>query len=216
MEKPILQQIKDFVRNVPEFGLFSTDQKVINYTGSLYNVSGSTEDPKEVYGYENKTWKYILNISAGLGDAGCYVTNVNPSGETSHPEFSVGGHMTENMNGKVIYGADSYLMPLCSWHNNPARNGIAFEHQETKMILLSGYMQGEPAITFMMRNRNSSQQPFSLLFLDENSGIWKLRNISSKEALKIGQGETKHHLLLERPNFNNNLNVIKEVNLPKL
>ena len=216
METPLLKRLKDFVNNVPDYGLRSTDQRVINYTGVLYNVSGSTEDPKEVEGYENKSWKHILIKSARLANAHCYVTNSNPPGESSHPKFSVGGHMTENSDGKVNYGADSYLMPLCYWHNSTARNGVAFEHEETKMILLSGYMQGEPAITFMMRSRHGSQQPFSLLFLDENDGLWKLRNLSSRQALKIGSGKTKHHLLVERPSIINKFNIIKEVNLPSL
>ena len=162
-ETTTIERLTDFVERVPKIGILSTKQVVVNYSGDLYNVDGSTEDPKDVDGYEDKTWKYILEQAAGLADSNCYVTNSTPPDDTSHPTFSVGGHMTPNSDGVVEHGNDTYLMPLCHWHNNPARNGVAFEHEETKMIILSGYMQGETALTFMMRQIDGSKQPFSCL-----------------------------------------------------
>jgi len=56
-------------------------------------------------------------------------------------------------------------MPLCSWHNGTARNGQVFQHTQTDMLELSGYMQGEPAATFLARMPGES--PLSLVFLDD-------------------------------------------------
>ena len=88
-----------------------------------------------------------------------------PPGGTTHPGFSVGGHVTPNADGNVPTGGDCYLMPLCSWHNSTARDGQVFQHTQTQMLELSGYMQGEPAATFLARM--PGEAPLSLVFLGD-------------------------------------------------
>ncbi len=93
----------------------------------------------------------------------CYVTN--PGGEGSHPNFCVGGHMTIHADGGVVDNT-CYLMPLCSWHNNTARDGVAFDHAETRMLQLTGYDPGELRVTFELRL--PSNQPYAVLFYHDN------------------------------------------------
>lgn len=138
------QRLAEFVDRWGTIELFSTGSRLINFSGVLYNVDGSSDDP-EING---ENWKGLL-IANGI-NSNCYVSNETPEGN-SHPKFSVGGHMTPNEDGQVEFGADSYLMPLCSWHNNKSRDGVAFEHTKTLMLKLSGFMQGEIAATFMAR-----------------------------------------------------------------
>ena len=73
--------------------------------------------------------------------------------------------MTPDAEGDVPIGGDCYLMPLCSWHNNKARDRQVFEHTQTKMLELSGYMQGEAAATFLARM--PGETPLSLVFLGD-------------------------------------------------
>lgn len=214
-ELTALERVQDFFRRASQYGIESTGHRVINYTGVLYNVIGSTHDPEEVEGYEGSTWKNLLVNAAGLGDSPCYVTNEVPPNGTSHPNFSVGGHMTSNEDGSAPVGGDAYLMPLCSWHNHSARNGKAFEHTETKIILLSGYMQGELAATFELR-RSGSPEPFSLLYLDDEDGIWKHKDLPEDEAVKIGSSSFTHHALLEKPTGSSTLHQVREINLPDM
>ena len=136
--------LRDFVDRFGGATIRSTAAFTINYGDVLYNVDGSTIDPK----INGLTWKRLLETN-GI-DGNCYVTNETPA-RNSHPNFDVGGHMTPNPDGQVPVGADSYLMPLCHWHNNPARNGVAFTHDKTFMLKLTGFMQSEIAATFLAR-----------------------------------------------------------------
>ncbi len=136
--------LSNFLTRVGPIELYSTASQLVTYTGVLFNVDGSSDDPQ----INGQSWKELL-IANGI-NAPCYVANETPSG-TSHPAFSVGGHMTPNSDGQVAVGADSYLMPLCSWHNNKARDGVPFRLERTLMLKLSGFMQGDLAATFMAR-----------------------------------------------------------------
>lgn len=139
------QALADFVSRYSGIHIESTSATPVNYSGVLYNVDGSTPDPK----INGVTWKQLL-IYYGI-NSNCYVTHPLPGGGTSHPQFSVGGHMTANSNGSVPTGGSCYLMPLCYWHNSTSNNGVAFQHSNTYMLQLSGYMQGELAATFLAR-----------------------------------------------------------------
>lgn len=156
------QQLIDFVQHNAGIRLFSTHADVVAFTGALYNVDGSSDDP-EIDGYN---WRSLLR-ERGV-DGNCYVTNVQPPADTSHPDFSVGGHMTVNQDGSVPFGGECYLMPLCSWHNSKSRDGMAFEHVETQMLKLFGYMQHEPLATFSARMASSAK--FALVPLTERDG----------------------------------------------
>ena len=153
------EQLKQFVARYGDMKIQSTSAKVVYYAGDLYNVDGSSDDPE----IDKKKWKALLQDYSISGN--CYANTPVPEGRTSHPGFNVGGHVTPNADGDVPIGGDCYLMPLCSWHNNKARDGQAFEHTQTKMLELSGYMQGEPAATFLARM--SGETPLSLVFLGE-------------------------------------------------
>ena len=72
-----------------DFQTQSTSFEVINYSGVLYNVSGSTGDPLAINGYSS--WKNLLVEGAGLANANCYVSSVAVPTDTSHDDFSVGG-----------------------------------------------------------------------------------------------------------------------------
>jgi hypothetical protein len=153
------EQLKQFVARFGDMRIQSTAAKVVSYSGDLYNVDGSTEDPK----IDGKKWKPLLEFHGISGN--CYANTPVPDGITSHPAFSVGGHVTPNDDGDVPVGGDCYLMPLCSWHNNTARDGQVFEHTKTKMLELSGYMQGESVATFLARM--PGEAPLSLVFLGD-------------------------------------------------
>jgi hypothetical protein len=139
------QALKAFFEQYDGLGLFSTSAKVVYFVDPLYNVSGSTRDPK----IGGQAWKQLLIDNGINGD--CYATTPQPGEGTSHSQFNVGGHMTPNEDGSVRVGGVCYLMPLCYWHNSPGRNGEAFEHTATKMLKLFGYKEGEPAATFLAR-----------------------------------------------------------------
>jgi hypothetical protein len=142
----IEQALKNFVTRYRGIGLFSTGFRVVDYEGILYNVEGSTDDPD----IDGDSWKELL-IRNGI-DGDCYVTDPLPDRNgTSHPGFDVGGHMTPNADGHVAHGGICYLMPLCKWHNSTRRDGTPFEHEETEILQLSGYMEGDLAVTFAAR-----------------------------------------------------------------
>lgn len=164
--------------------LFSTGAEVVNFADELYNVTGSTPDPPAVPGFEHLSWKMLLIEMAGIDrDANCYVTNNVPASNTSHPLFRVGVHMTPNNNGQVDSGGVCFLMPLCSWHNSTARNGIAFEHTETKMLKLTGFLKDDLPVTF--RLRQPSPDPFAVLFFDEHEQQWKSQNLPTDDSSMI-------------------------------
>ena len=145
MAETAKQVIADFASMVGGARILSTDWALTDFAGDLFNVSGSTHDP-EIGG----NWLDLLR-GADIVDP-CYVTYPLPTKKkTSHPDELVGGHMTTDPEGYVAIGGISYLMPLCKWHNHIARNGVAFQHEKTRMLKLFGYMQGEPLATFVAR-----------------------------------------------------------------
>lgn len=129
--------------------IYSTSAKPVDITADVYNVTGSSKDPKL-----GKSWKKLLK-QYGI-DGPCYVTNQEPDKpDTSHDKGTwLGGHMALTRDGKVETGGISYLMPLCAWHNSKARDRKNFEHSKTKMLELSGFMEGQTAFTFNMRRKD--------------------------------------------------------------
>lgn len=159
----------------------STRSRIVDYPDDLYNVTGSTPDPKAIPGFKGYSWTRLLKSYPEFYECSCYVTNTIIGIAPSHPRFDVGGHMTPNRSGIVDEGGVSYLMPLCKWHNNPARNGVPFKHTKTKMLELSGFMQGDVALTFAMRLNGTPK----LLYLDPNSKRWHFKELSSKSNNRI-------------------------------
>lgn len=146
MSEPIaVQKLVEFAKRYTGIRLESTGAARVDYSGTLYNVDGSDGDPE----IDNLSWKGLL-IHYGINGP-CYVTSPLPGGQSTHPQFNVGGHMTPNSDGIVDDGGTCYLMPLCSWHNNKARDETAFHHDLTSMLQLSGYMEGDIAATFIAR-----------------------------------------------------------------
>jgi hypothetical protein len=140
------QALKNFQTRYEGIGLLSTGARVVPYAGVLYNVEGSDGDPP----LDPDGWKQLL-LDNGI-DGDCYVTHPLPDREgTTHPRFKVGGHMTPSPVGHVEQGGICYLMPLCKWHNSTSRNRTPFEHEETRMLKLSGYMEADLAATFLAR-----------------------------------------------------------------
>ena len=126
--------------------LRSTSAALIDHAGPLYNVTGSTADPR----IDGQNWKRLL-IGQGIApDLPCYVDHP-PAGGRSHPGFDVGGHMTPNPDGRVAGGGICYLMPLCHGHNSTAMNGRPFTLARTRMLELSGFMLDDLALTFEAR-----------------------------------------------------------------
>lgn len=164
------EQLKQFAAQFAGMRIQSTGASVVTYTADLYNVDGSTDDPH----IDGKTWKALL-IAYGIS-GNCFAnTPVAPPGKT-HPQFNVGGHVTPNADGDVPDGGDCYLMPLCSWHNGKGNDGKAFAHTQTQMLELTGYMQGEPAATFLARM--PGELPLSLVFLGDEGLSY--RNIADE------------------------------------
>ena len=173
-------KVRMFIRTHLDSTLFSTNATQVEIEEVVYNITGSTKDPKKIRDHEGKNWKELLISIAGLEDASCYVDNVRPGKPSKHPEFSVGGHMTTNPAGEVQEGGTSYLMPLCKWHNNPARNEMAFEHEHTTMLKLTGFMKGDTPLTFMMRLAGTEQR--QMLYFDKMAKSWQSRSIDDIEG----------------------------------
>jgi len=150
--------------------LYSTGSKVVHISDDLYNVDGSSCDPGL-----DKSWKQLL-INNGINKP-CYVTNNDKPGK-SHPNGWLGGHMTKDQTGQVPNGGSCYLMPLCSWHNSTARNGVAFKHTETEMLLLTGYMNCDTALTFSLR-QEETDAPFRIGTFED--GALNVKNLSQNE-----------------------------------
>ncbi len=206
--------IMNFVRSVGTDGLESTGAEAVDYSGVLYNVSGSTNDPTHVPNHHGKTWRQLL-IDFGINaNAQCYVTNYPAPNGSSHPNFSVGGHMTTNPQGHVAINGFCYLMPLCFWHNSTSNNGKPFSHQLTAMLKLTGYMKGELALTFQVRLPSS--EPFALLF--SKDGAWNYRDVSQSEAESFVSEPSAigadHYVLIERVRGEQTLHYIRNHNLP--
>ena len=154
------EQLKQFAVQFGAVAILSTGARVVDYTGDLYNVAGSTPDPR----IDGRNWKRLLQDHGVSGN--CFAESPQAPNDSSHPGFSVGGHVTPNQDGSVTFGGICYLMPLCYWHNGKSNDGKAFAHQRTRMLELSGYMRGEPAATYLARM--SGEAPLSLVFLGEN------------------------------------------------
>ena len=193
----ILQQ---FVSRFGEIRLFSTSAAVVTYPAPLYNVIGSTDDPK-VPGYSS--WTSLLQ-GKGIGvgsDNHCYVDPQVP--DRSHPGFQVGGHMTPNQDGSVPATQSCYLMPLCKLHNGKGYNHVAMSHSLTQILELSGYMTGEPAATFLARMGGEASA--ALVFADEEGvGFQTLsaedfvRAKESTIAEALGANAPSRHIVLHR------------------
>lgn len=212
------EYIRSYLEKFGDMRLLSTGAEVVDIDEPLFNVSGSTGDPIP---NGASSWKQLLIEEADLAGSSCYVTNDTPNGN-SHPGFNVGGHMTLNEDGNVEIGGICYLMPLCSFHNSTSQNGIAFDHNETKMLKLTGYQQDEPFALFSLRL--PSPEPFGLLYLDEADETWKHSNLSRDSAedvdLKFFGRRTKakqckHRVLFERSPDSPLLKSIIETNLPE-
>lgn len=150
-------RLAEFVSNYGGVDLFSTSSDRVFVSEDLYNVKGSTPDPE----IDGLSWKQLLLFN-GIGGS-CYAETPIAPDRSSHPSFRVGGHMTDNPDGSVAVGGTCFLMPLCSWHNSTARDEMPFEHSETEMLKLFGYMQGEPAATYLARRPEAA--PMSLVYL---------------------------------------------------
>ena len=159
--------------------IYSTSAEKINLEADVFNVKNSTKDPE----IDGKNWKELL-IHYGINGP-CYVTNQKAPASSSHDGFDVGGHMTTNINGIVATGGVSYLMPLCKWHNHPARNDKAFEHDRTEMLLLRGFMQSDTALTFKWRLFDNKSRYKALV---ETAHGWKV----------ITQEDNNHQELMEK------------------
>ena len=209
-----LDAVRKFVERNAEQGIETTGASVVSCSAGLYNVCGSTDDPPHVPGHENATWKGLLQ--AYKIDGQCYVTN--PGAEGTHPQFLVGGHMTTDAKGVVAPKGSCYLMPLCKWHNSTSKDGILFDHTETAMLQLTGYMVGELAVTFRLRMPNAA--PYALLYYA--NGAWDYQDLSAGAAaeVKAGRlpatlpGEVNHYVLIERIRTDQTLHYIRTVHLP--
>jgi len=111
-------------------------------------------------------------------------------------------------------------MPLCSWHNNKARDGVKFTHTSTKMLKLTGYMQGEPAATFQARL--PSDDRFAIVYFSE--GAWEHENLSDAQAADVNSSgipnvsagcEIEYYVLFKRVRKKTRiLHVVREARLP--
>ncbi len=195
--------------------LKSTGASIINYSGVIYNVDGSTDDPHQIPGSIGYNWKKLL-IQYGIGiglDNKCYVSDPLPNSESSHPSFSVGGHMTDNPDGIVEKGGISYLMPLCKWHNSTARNGVPFSLNNDVILELTGYMESESAAMFALRL--PSDKPYAALKLVD--GGWNPVNLSESELINRGNKKMiesevapEYYILFERNSTDYSLTYVNE------
>lgn len=195
-----LAQVLEFVKHLGT-GLESTGASVTTFSGKLYNVDGSTPDPIPSGG----SWKQLLInlLSLSASAQHCYVTAPLPGSGTSHPDFSVGGHMTTNSSGSVPTGGKCYLMPLCYWHNGKANDSVPFSHTNTKIVQLTGYMKGELEATFMLRMPSS--EPYAVLYYADDG--WNFKNLSEAEGVDLranvfdrldGKPKVEHYVLVKR------------------
>lgn len=175
-----VQALTEFHQRYQGIHLQSTSATVTTYDGDLYNVTGSTTDPK----IDNKSWKRLLTDN-GI-NANCYVTAPLPGQRgTSHPGFNVGGHVTSDSDGEVETGETCYLMPMCFWHNSTARDGTAFSHPAASNVLeLSGYMQPEPAATFIARMPGA--EPYALVGVEGEELVAQKIGAAEVQALRAG------------------------------
>jgi hypothetical protein len=193
MDDTMTLRVRQFVDEYRDRTIESTGASLVSCDVALYNVAGSTRDPKRVPKHENEAWLQLL-ISYGIDPgSNCYVTNPGAGG--THPDFSLGGHMIPNSQGYVPVDGTCFLMPICYWHNNPARDGVRFFHTETRMLKLTGYMEGETALTFAARF--DSNRPFSFLLSVDDT--WRLFDLFEEEIAAARQaGANGAFVLMER------------------
>jgi hypothetical protein len=128
--------------------------------------------------------------------------------------------MTPNRNGRVREGGACYLMPLCKWHNSTGRDGERFEHEETLMLRLGGYMEGELATTFYMRLNATS--PYSVLYFDDVDRRWKFKHVDENQlpdidaVIRTSALQTAHpyHILFKQTDARQHGVSIQDVKLP--
>ncbi len=174
-----VDRIRAFVRRYAGKALLSTSAELVDFSDDLYNVTGSTEDPKAVEGHRGVSWKGLLIRFGVPSDADCYVTAPAAPAPSNHPLFAVGGHMTPYSSGEVETGGISYLMPLCKWHNSTKRDGEPFTHVKTRMLALMGYMEGDTALTFALRLPGADVR--SLIYIDPHRDTWESKSLSDSQ-----------------------------------
>jgi len=198
--------VLDFFANNRRRIIFSTTAKVTNVSADVFNVRGSSGDPK----IGGKSWKQLLKDKGINGP--CYVTNQKPKKpNTSHDKGTwLGGHMALTKDGKIEPGGTSYLMPLCAWHNSTARDEKKFEHRKIKMLELGGYMEGQNAFTFHMRRRDLGE--FRILHQEPDEG-WLIDQIAPAEITKSTMSKkgsrlvAKPHMVLKLDASKNTLTI---------
>ena len=86
--------------------IYSTSAKAVDISTDLYNVTGSSKDPKL-----GKSWKKLLKEYGIVGP--CYVTNQKPDKpNTIHDKGTwLGGHMALNQDGVVMVGLVNVTKP---------------------------------------------------------------------------------------------------------
>ena len=206
----IEELIKQFLFPVEEV-VYSTGVEKVDPSslGSLFNVIGSSDDPK----INGKSWKQLFLKYFPDADE-CYVKESDPlvSG-TTHPEFTLGGHVCTGSSREIGPTEVCYLMPLCSAHNNS--NKYEFTSYDIPILELKGYMTDEPAFTFIARMENAL--PFSIVFAQGME--WYHKNISEEVMSKIletnqlealGFGELERYAILRRDNSYNGISIYSE------
>lgn len=225
-EMEAAEVLRQFVDRYGSMQPRSTGARRIQYGDVLYNVDGSTKDPK----IDNKTWRGLL-VDMGIDDS-CYVTNAPPSKKSkSHPDNWLGGHMTSRKDGSVDVGGKCFLMPLCHWHNNTKRNGVAFKLKSQRVLELSGYMLDEPAATFLARAPEGADYRAVFLSADDQTesppstktmrqGIVQsagkatlMKSLSFSTSSATGQRD--YFVIFKRETIGDEMRfVIDEINLP--
>ena len=181
--------------------IYSTTAKVTTISADVFNVTGSSGDPK----IGGKSWKQLLKDNGIYGP--CYVTNQKPdTPDTSHDKGSwLGGHMALTKDGIIAPGGTSYLMPLCAWHNSTARDEKNFKHDKTKMLELGGFMEGQNAFTFHARRKDLGEYRI----LHQEAQGWAIDQVTSTEITKSAIS-AKGQALLAKPHIILKLNPRKD------
>ena len=218
---PGLAQVLAFVERARLHPVESTGAAPVTLTADVYNVDGSDTDPKHVPGNKGKTWKELLTKNNIPDTSPCYVTNAPAPADKTHPQFNVGGHVTTDPNGGVIDDS-CYLMPMCSWHNNKARDRVKFTHSQSKMLKLTGYMKGELAATFQLRL--PSPHPYALLYYAEDLQGWTYRDMTEVQLMTWEKGAAREprpevYVIVERvpgPRVTHHVRAAQLPGLPEL
>lgn len=189
--------LREFVEAYKGTIIESTGFSKVTATLPVYNVIGSTDDPKIP---KFPTWKLLLE-GDGFKGCSCFVPGVK---DRSHPGFDVGGHMTNQADGSVKNGT-CYLMPLCKLHNGKGFEKVPFNSlTSTTMLQLTGYKPKDIAATFLARL--SGDAPAALIYR-RGQGIDHHRLLDRKSASREklfetlvadGPGQPEDYLVLER------------------